>query len=93
MNETIDNHFVDKLLNIIPIYKIDLLLNYHLSQYTGKKEDFYQHLQYVILPLSKTKIEKLQQVADSSSENLPSPSIIEDLVMKWIASKNPKKES
>lgn len=93
LNEIIDNHFIDKLINITPIYKIDLLLDYHLSQFAGKKDDFYKHLQYVILPLAKTKIEKLQQVADSASENLPSPSIIEDLVMKWIASKNPKKES
>ena len=93
LNEIIDNHFIDKLINITPIYKIDLLLDYHLAQFTGKKDDFYKHLQYVILPLAKTKIEKLQQGTDQASENLPSPTIIEDLVMKWMALKNPKKES
>ena len=93
LNEIIDDRFVEILIHIAPIYKLDLLLDYHFYKYSSSKEDFFKHLLYVIIPLSKTKIDKLKELPTVENDNLPLPSHIEELIENWINSKNINKKN
>ncbi len=93
LNDTIDARFVDILIKINPIYKIGLFLDYHFSKYNGEVEDFFKHLKFIIIPLSKIQLEKLSKLTDLNSENIPLPEHVEELVLDWIKAKGNKKES
>lgn len=93
LNEIIDERFVEILINITPIYQLGLLLDYHFNKYVGEADDFFKHLKYIIVPLSKAQISNLIKAQVPHKDKLPEPEHVEELVNNWIEDRKKKGNS
>lgn len=78
VNDCIDSEFTNMLLRFNPAYKCEVLLDYHLENYKGKRIDFIKHIKYHILSKLRKKIQADGKIALYDSDQLES--FLEDYI-------------
>lgn len=74
--EDYDREFVNRLMNFKPVYELDILLDFHYTNYaktTNNADKFCKHIEYVVFPLLKNRRESEVQ---------------QKLVNNWLQSKS-----
>lgn len=90
LNGYIDRLFSKKLLQVDPIYRCTMLLDYHFDYYKGDVDLFFKHIRYEIIPLSSILIEELKN-EDHRDRKIPDFEILNRVILEWIESKVPKR--
>lgn len=90
LNKSIDRIFTKKLLQVEPIYRCTLLLDYHFYYYKGDVNLFFKHIKYEIIPLSSILIEELKKEGHHDRK-IPDFEILNRVILEWIESKAPKR--
>lgn len=88
INGCIDSEFTNMLLYIDPVYEMSKFLEYHYQKYKGPNSVFLKHIEYIILPLIKTKINDPE-----THKNYPEFEVAKGIIMDWLNEKKIMKSS